>query len=317
MITADRFEGCLLGLALGDALGAPFEGGPVERLLWRLIGTIAQGHMRWTDDTQMTCESLVTKGEIDADDLAIRFARSYRWSRGYGPGTAKLLKRIARGVHWRDANRAIYPDGSYGNGAAMRAPVVGLFYADRPKQLTEAARLSAGITHAHPLAIEGAVLVATATALALATREPTEILHGAAASCKLQPFTTRLGLAASWLRASTEATPEPTEVRKRLGNGIAASESCVTALYLAVRFISEPFEDMQAFVASCGGDADTIGAMAGAVWGAANGVSRLPGPELQRLEHRDGLSAVAAALHARQRDLSAALTARIEREGTG
>jgi ADP-ribosylglycohydrolase len=306
MITADRFEGCLLGLALGDALGAPFEGGPVERFLWRLIGTTPQGHMRWTDDTQMsvdTCESLVTKGEVDADDLAFRFARSYRWSRGYGPGAAKLLKRIARGTHWRDANRSVYADGSYGNGGAMRAPVVGLFYADRPTELADAARLSAAVTHAHIFAMEGSVLVATATALALATQAPIEILQGAAASCRLEPFTTRLGLAANWLRAPTGVPPEPSEVCKRLGNGIAATESCVTALYLAARFIAEPFDDLQAFVASCGGDADTIGAIAGAVWGAANGVSRLPGHQLAKLERRDDLSALATALYARGRRL--------------
>src|SRR6202008_4200566 len=36
--TLDQFQGCLLGLALGDAMGAPHEGGPVERLVWKLIG---------------------------------------------------------------------------------------------------------------------------------------------------------------------------------------------------------------------------------------------------------------------------------------
>src|SRR5690349_18966772 len=120
----DRCQGCLLGLALGDALGAPYEGGPLERLLWRLSGRTRQGEMRWTDDTQMSldlAESLAEKGALDPDDLAQRFARSYHWSRGYGPGAAKLLKRIACGADWREANRSVYPAGSYGNGGAMRA----------------------------------------------------------------------------------------------------------------------------------------------------------------------------------------------------
>ena len=114
-MTLERFEGCLLRLALGDALGAPYEGGPIERLLWRLIGTTKQGEMRWTDDTQMAldvAESLVAKGVVDADDLARRFASSYRWSRGYGPGAAKLLKRIARGADWRQANLVSPPSTS-------------------------------------------------------------------------------------------------------------------------------------------------------------------------------------------------------------
>jgi ADP-ribosylglycohydrolase len=59
--------------------------------------------MRWTDDTQMSLdlvESMVALGTVDPDDLAQRFAKSYRWSRGYGPGAAKILKRIARGSDW-------------------------------------------------------------------------------------------------------------------------------------------------------------------------------------------------------------------------
>jgi hypothetical protein len=87
-----------------DARGAPFEGGVLERALWRLIGTTRRGEMRWTDDTQMTIdvvESYLAIGAIDADELAIRFARSYRWSRGYGPEAAKVLKRIAAGADWR------------------------------------------------------------------------------------------------------------------------------------------------------------------------------------------------------------------------
>jgi ADP-ribosylglycohydrolase len=299
-IALDRFEGCLLGLALGDALGAPHEGGPVERLVWRIIGTTRSGKRRWTDDTQMSmdlAESLIARGTLDADDLAARFAGSYRWSRGYGRGAAKLLKRIARGADWRQANRSVFPQGSYGNGGAMRAPIVGLFYAARPDELAAAARLSASITHAHPLGIEGAVLIATATALAARSRRPLEILAGAASPCREQPFLTRLGSATNWLQAGSE--PGAPEVSRQLGNGIAASESCVTAVYSAVRFLERPYLEMLTFVASCGGDVDTISAMAGAVWGAANGAARLPAGHLAALEQRERLAAVARALYER------------------
>jgi poly(ADP-ribose) glycohydrolase ARH3 len=288
-------------LALGDALGAPYEGGPIERFVWWLIGTTKQGEMRWTDDTQMSldvAESLVSKGALDADDLALRFAGSYRWSRGYGPGAAKLLKRIARGADWRQANRSVYADGSFGNGGAMRAPVIGLFYADRFDDLADAARLSASVTHAHPLGMEGAVLVASATALAAQASRPLEVLQGAAMQCKLEPFVARLGIATTWLQSGNKPTTR--EVSRQLGNGIAASESCVTAIYIAVRFMERPFEEMLGFVAGCGGDVDTIGAMAGAVWGAANGGASLPSDKLAKLEQHARLKALATALHERR-----------------
>jgi ADP-ribosylglycohydrolase len=88
-------------------------------------------------------------------------------------------------------------------------------------------------------------------------------------------------------------------VSEQLGNGIAAVESCVTAVYIALRFLGESFSEMQTFVAACGGDVDTIGAMAGAVWGAVNGASSLPSDRLLKLEQRDRLLAVAGALHER------------------
>ncbi len=294
----ERFEGCLLGLALGDALGAPFEGGPIERFVWRVIGKTRSGETRWTDDTQMSldvAESLVSRRAVDPDDLARRFAASYRWSRGYGPGTAKLLRRIARGADWREANRSVYSNGSFGNGAAMRAPMVGLFWSARPHELVEAARGSACVTHSHPLGIEGAVMIAAATAEAVAGKSALRILEAAVAHCETAPFIERLDIVRAWLGSDQASVPR--EVSKRLGHGIAAAESCVTALYVALRFLPRTFGEMHEFVVACRGDVDTIGAMAGAIWGAANGVSSLPSIPLRRLEQRDRLLAVARALH--------------------
>ncbi len=298
-MTRDRFEGCLLGLALGDALGAPQEGGPIERLAWLVLGRTRRGEMRWTDDTQMSldvAESLIAVGRVDGDDLARRFAESYHWSRGYGPGAAKLLKRIARGANWREASRSVFPDGSWGNGGAMRAPIVGLFHRARPNELAAAVRASAEVTHAHPLGQEGAVLVAAATAMAgEGVRGPAEILDAAAAHCVAPGFRERLDTARAWLER--DEYPEPREVVARLGNGIAAVESCVTATYIAVRWLSQGFSDMQVFVGRCGGDVDTIGAMAGAIWGARNGAESLPADALERLEQRERLRATARDLH--------------------
>src|SRR6478609_148321 len=164
-LTLDQFSGCMLGLATGDALGAPYEGGPLERLVWHVIGRTSDGCLRWTDDTQMALDlagSLLEEGGVRPEALAKRFASSYRWSRGYGPGAAKVLKRIRRGEPWEAASRAVYAEGSFGNGAAMRAPVLALFFARDRAGLLDGARASAMITHAHPLGIDGALLTASA-----------------------------------------------------------------------------------------------------------------------------------------------------------
>jgi poly(ADP-ribose) glycohydrolase ARH3 len=300
VVTLEQTQGCLLGLALADAVLAQYEGGIFERSLWWVIGTTRRGEMRWTDDTQMTIdvvESYLAAGAIDADDLAMRFARSYRWSRGYGPGAAKVLKRIAAGTDWRQANRSVFAAGSFGNGAAMRAPMIGLIYAQRPAELLEAVRASAVVTHAHPLAVEGATLLAVATAGAVRGASSLEVFEEAASRISLADFVSRLTLARAWLESSQEISR--TDVIRYLGNRVAAHESCVTAVYLALRFRDQPFVVMQQFIAACGGDADTIGAMVGAIWGAANGYSKLPQAALARLEQRERLLALARSLHGR------------------
>ena len=293
-----RFQGSVLGLALGDALGAPHEGGVLERLLWQMLGTTIEGHARWTDDTQMSLDlvdSLVARRSVDSDDIARRFAAGYRWSRGYGPGAAQVLKRIARGQDWRHANRAVFPEGSYGNGGAMRAPAIGLFLFRRLDELPDAVSLVSGITHAHALASEGALLVALATALALTGKSPHEITAKLGQACCLEPYASKLSIVNTWLPSG--GTPTARQIANSLGNGIAAVESCVTAVYIALRFLGEPFLVMQQFVVTLGGDVDTIGAMAGAIWGAANGIDGLPAAELLKLEQKDRLMEAASALY--------------------
>ncbi len=154
------------------------------------------------------------------------------------PRRGQVLKRIARGADWRTANRSVYPSGSFGNGAAMRAPVMGLFYSGRPDEFEAAVRLSAEVTHTHPLGIEGRSLLATATRAALEGRPPVEILEESASAARLEPFAVRLDVARRWLKSAPDARP-PGRCAE-LGNRISAQESVVTALYLAFRFWNAP-----------------------------------------------------------------------------
>jgi poly(ADP-ribose) glycohydrolase ARH3 len=299
MENADRFAGCLLGLATGDALGAPYEGGPLERLIWRLIGRARDGTLRWTDDTQMSldlAESLLAENGLSLDALATRFAAGYRWSRGYGPGAAKVLRRIRRGQSWRTAVRGVYPEGSFGNGAAMRAPVLALYFRHDRAELVAAARESAGVTHAHPLGIEGAVLIALATHALLEDQDERDLMDRLISACSSAPFYERLRLVRFW--RETQAMPSPRDVVAKLGNGITAPTSCPTALFIALQFRRRSFEEMMTFIISCRGDVDTIGAMAGALWGVTNGAERLP---RVRLEHSARIVEIAGRLHRHHR----------------
>lgn len=295
----DRCAGSMLGLALGDALGAPHEGGPFERALWALLGLPHGRLLRWTDDTQMSvaaAESLLQNGGLDPDDLARRWAGGARLMRGYGPGTWKLLARVRSGESWKTASRAVFPDGSFGNGAAMRAAPFALYFRGRPEELEAAAARSAAVTHAHPLGVEGCVLVAHATALALDDGfAPRDFLEKIRARSRREEFLSRL----DWAIEALTRRPSPDEVRERLGNGVAAHESVATALYAFARH-HDDFAALMDFVVAVGGDADTIGAMAGGIFGARNGAGALPSSLLDRLEERGRIESLGLALARRR-----------------
>lgn len=170
----DRFRGCLLGLAIGDALGGKFEAQTTEAIRTRFCSTEAlfaypQEEIWNTDDTQMAIgvtETLVAHGEIVEARLCEAFVANYVPSRGYGRGARAVLEAMEEGRDYRAVAERYFPGGSYGNGAAMRVAPVGLLFRDDRDRLWEQARLSALPTHVHPLGIEGAQLLALAVALA-------------------------------------------------------------------------------------------------------------------------------------------------------
>ena len=298
----DTLRGVLLGLALGDTLGAPHEGGPLARGLWALLGRTPDGLRRFTDDTQMSldlAESLLACAGLDQDALAQRFAASYHWRRGYGPGAARLLRRIRAGMPWRQASRSVYAQGSWGNGAAMRAPVLALWPYPSLAALQQAARQQAEITHAHPQGMAGAALMAVATRLLMAPQADAAHVLATVHTHVAEPaFAPALQQAAQWLQQQQKGgdAPTPRAVARALGCGITARTSCVTALYLALRHLPQDFDALMRFAIACGGDVDTIAAMAGALWGAHRGGAALPA---LALEQQPRLENAARQLHAR------------------
>ncbi len=285
MITLNKYSGCFLGLAIGDAYGASYEGGPVERLLWKLIGKTKDGKMRYTDDTQMSIDlaiSFIKNNGISQEHLANTFAENYRWSRGYGPSAAWVLKKIKNGANWQSVNRAKFKDGSFGNGAAMRAPILALLFPNDNEKLKENIVKCSEITHAHPLAIEGAQLIAFMTHAALHDWNTKTIIEALPNWCKLSEYQTKVAFCIESIQALE--TVQNKVLKSKLGNGIAASQSCVTAIYFALKYRNKGYNAMTTQIYNLGGDTDTIGAMAGAIWGAFNGCNGIDKNKIQSIE---------------------------------
>jgi len=281
----ERFHGCLIGLAVGDALGGRFEAQSSDHIRRRfpsadhLINYVTDD-IWYTDDTQMAIgvsETLEQHGEIIETHLCQAFADNYTPSRGYGLGARKVLNAMESGGDYKMVAARHFPGGSYGNGAAMRVAPVGIFFRDDLKMVFEQSRLSAIPTHVHPLGIEGAQLIAISVAEASKTdafdRGPffSKLLH----HCRSPEFRTKMLLASS----ITKSDDLP-----QLGNGIEALESVATAITC---FALNPgsYVDTIANAIFLGGDTDTIAAMAGAISGAMLGIDAIPSSLVDHLEN--------------------------------
>lgn len=290
-----RFIGALLGTFVGDALGLPYEGRYWEWIAKRVgepreMMRTRYGVGVYTDDTQMmigVAESLIACGGFDGGDMARRFVENFDPTRGYGPGAFQVIDKLADGQPWDQAGVGLFGDGSYGNGSAMRIAPIGVFYYEDEEKLREAARLSSIISHTHPLGKQGAMLQAYAVSLALRHGLAGDLDAGQMAR-KLREFLPEDADVFHDKLVSVERLlaeePSRDEVIRLLGNGITSFESVPTAVY---SFLSHPgsFEDAVVYAVSLGGDADTIGAMAGAIAGAHHGYQRIPSRWLEKLEN--------------------------------
>ena len=152
---AERVERARLsleGLAIGDAFGEMLAcncASARQRVDRGLMG----GPWFHTDDTEMALaifEALRSRGCIDPDDLALRFADRFRREpeRGYGKMARIILRAILAGEHWQRAAAAAFSGtGSMGNGGAMRVAPLGAYFADDLETcLRSEAALSAAVT---------------------------------------------------------------------------------------------------------------------------------------------------------------------------
>ena len=284
-LAQDRFVGCLLGLAIGDALGAPFEGltgtliYDMRGLPEQFLNAASAEPLYYTDDTEMmlgVAQTLVKCGEIDEAVLMRRFAKNYHPERGYGAGLRKILDAIRAGESWEALATSQFPGGSLGNGAAMRVAPVGLLFAMDPDRVWEQAGKSARPTHRHPVGIEAAQLMAMAISMAV----------------QGDTFTRKSFLRKLRALASTEELKWAldTAIRLRpgdsysvLGSTLQAHRSVITAIALFASTDGN-FEETVGQAIALGDDTDTLAAMGGALCGAYRGVQTIRSEWLNRLE---------------------------------
>ncbi|MCR9199025.1 MAG: ADP-ribosylglycohydrolase family protein [Planctomycetaceae bacterium] len=259
---SDRVRGCLLGGALGDALGARYEGRPEAEF-------VIPPQLDLTDDTQLTlatCAAINEAKAVEPEAIAAEMAGLFQRGgiAGLGSSTLKALTELAAGMHWALAGAV----GEYaaGNGAAMRiAPLAFLLDPEDERQRRVIYDVCQ-ITHRHEEAYVGALLVVRVLRRLLAG-EPLDrpLLHAAAE--RLPDSRTRDRMREA-MRLKTS------EYVSRFGGGGYVVDSVPLALLHAAD--STSFLSTIKDIVRGGGDTDTIGSICGQMIGTAAGSKAVP-----------------------------------------
>jgi ADP-ribosylglycohydrolase len=285
---ADRLAGLLLGTAVGDALGLPREG-LSRRRAGRLFGPPPLRHRflfgrgMTSDDTEHAC--LVGQALLRRGGTAESFARSLAWglrwwllSLPVGLGRATLKAGLRLWLGMGPGRSGVF---SAGNGPAMRAPLLGACLGQGPERLRAFVRASTRLTHTDPRAERGALLVALAASFAVTCR-PEEVDGPAlmrSLRAGLPDVDEKLAHYLSQMEAHLARAAEVSELADALGQKQGVSGYIYPTVAVAVyAWLRHPGDFRRAVesVIALGGDADTTGAITGALAGAAVGEAGIP-----------------------------------------
>jgi ADP-ribosylglycohydrolase len=341
-----------LGLAIGDALGAPLEGLSPQQIRshYQSVTEYVDGVKAWkrkpfrwrvkglyTDDTQQAqaiCDILLANGQIDLDQLAKLYLdlatpdRGYAGShRGVGKSFRHVLAELKEGKSPRDTGQP-----SAGIGAAVRIAPIGLYFADDAEALFQNAMSASLMTHRDVRSLAGALAVAIGVSrlvqLPAVKPDPAFVFRLAADVSRVEnriaaEFSARVNSLAEHrnsLSTSIANIERLLEIpRERALNALMEqgnqqgpdgglrratqgfAPSCIpTCLYLLLT--TDSFEEALIDVINLGGDADSTGAILGALSGAVYGYSNLPADWLRGLQNREAIDVRAVALHAKSTD---------------
>jgi ADP-ribosylglycohydrolase len=315
-VSTDAIIGTLLGTAVGDALGMPIEGlsHANVRTYYKGIKEYRDDDQRgdldagqWTDDTQMTSAlvRVLTEHPDDPDAWPDAVAEAYvalrPEARRWGPTTTAAVDRLADGASPADAGVPDRPT----DGAAMRAASLGLWWAAQDvgrDAAFEAVRSVLAVTHRHP----DALTAGWGQVVAVRT-----LLDWTPETFDRAAFWDRLVDAATWaegqldgddrvsrrLRSLTDQLDAfPLNLRDACdGVGVRADEAWPFACAMVARR-AHLLENTLLSGINVGGDADTTGAMMGAMLGALHGWEAFPDEWHDGLEEADRLENEAQAL---------------------
>ena len=290
----DAIIGSILGTAIGDALGLPYEGVSRDRAK-RMFGPATKfrffiGKGMVSDDTEHTCmvaqsliESHISNDTFDVEIFSKRLAWRIRWwlvalPAGVGKATAKSGIRLWLG--FKPDRAGVF---SAGNGPAMRSAILGATIEDQCT-LLQLVKRSACLTHSDPKATIGAIVIAFA---AREARQCQKLDRADWLSRVEEHIGVGGGELVSLLKkcgASVGREESTRQFAEQLGLAKGISGYTYHTVPTAIHaWLSHPNDLRQAIcsIIECGGDADTTAAIVGGIVGAGVGSDGIPNDLLE------------------------------------
>ena len=294
MSPADRERacvGCLLGTAVGDAMGLALEG-LSRRRQPRMFPDLAGYHLlpfgkgMCSDDTEHTCmlaQSLIAVAGVDTDEAARRFASGFGWRLRFwllglpaGIGLATLRAIIKLWIGFPPRYSGVF---SAGNGPAMRGALIGVCHGDDTARMRALVRAATRITHTDPKAEHGSLAVALAAHLAAGGTDVAPADYARRLHEMLGAEGGELCALVDEVARSVTANETTADYAARTGSGGGVSGYIFHTVPAALHAWLSHQRDYRGAITSTirlGGDADTAAAIVGAVTGARVGKEGIP-----------------------------------------
>jgi ADP-ribosyl-[dinitrogen reductase] hydrolase len=292
IVSKSAIVGSLLGTAVGDALGLPYEG-LTPRRADRLFGPpdhfrMLPGYGMVSDDTEhacMTAQALIASAG-DAERFERELARRLRlWllglPAGVGLATARAIMKLW--VGFPPSRSGVF---SAGNGPSMRSPILGAAINDL-ERLKTLVRVSTRITHTDPKAENAALAVALAANMSSAGSwvDPTKFATTFGTLINEGPEKELTGLVDRATSSASRGESTASFVASLgLRNGVSGYAYHTVPVVLQAWLVNQnDFRAAVTEVIQCGGDTDTTAALVGAIVGAAVGKEGIPHEWLRAL----------------------------------
>jgi ADP-ribosyl-[dinitrogen reductase] hydrolase len=283
---SDAFVGCLLGTAVGDALGLPYEGLSPRRAK-KLFPDTTKHHFFFgkgmvSDDTEHACfaAQAIIRSKGSVDEFQRQLARSLRrWFIGLpaGIGFATLRSIIKLWLGISPEKSGVF---SAGNGPSMRSPILGVAFRHDPEKLKSFVKASTEITHSDPKACYAALAVAQASInVTCADDDWQEDLQNTLRKLMPEPDAEELHDLFEKARVSARNNEPVNQFAESIGskNGISGYSYHTVPCVFQVWFKHENnFENGLQEIIKAGGDTDTAGAIYGGIVGGRSGKQCIP-----------------------------------------